>query len=43
MTNKPKPRPTLRDFLHDLRKAHPLFWLAAAIAAAILFAQWLSH
>lgn len=42
MNNKPPQRPGLRDFLHDLRRGHPLFWLAAAIVATIFLARWLA-
>lgn len=37
--------PNLRfsDFLHDLRKADPLFWIGAAIVVLILVARYFTR
>jgi len=36
----PPPKTKLRfsDFVHDLRHAHPMFWVAAIVAAVIFLA-----
>ena len=41
MHDKPPPKLGLRDFLRDLRRADPMFWIVAAIVALMCFLRWL--
>lgn len=43
MNDKPKPPLGFRDFLQDLRRGDPLFWLVAALVALRFLSYWLTH
>lgn len=42
MNDRPPRKLGFADFLHDLRHAHPLFWVGAAIVVAIFLLRWLT-
>lgn len=42
MTRKPFRKLGLRDFVADLRRADPTFWIVAALIALFSFLAWLT-